>query len=287
MRGAFDDSGTPDDFTDDKPRGTPLPCRCARAPRRRRSGPARWSIDCVDGERPAASRGPDDVPAWLASGAPSLQRRRALGSVYHQGRGAGGAGRARIRLDAGHRLQPRGRADRVRQAPDRDRRARRRRRCRRARPARPASTTRPATAACTSTGSTELQHDDAGDAGGGVRGLRARRPRARRRSSGRRSAPGRRLVLHGARVPADPRPEPDLHGLVLAGHAGGRLRRAAGRTRRASRRPATSSPTNANTWVSHVFKYAGEPGRHVHLLGRDRRLQPRRERAAARSTSTR
>ena len=26
LKGAFDDRGTPNDFTDDKPRGTPLPC---------------------------------------------------------------------------------------------------------------------------------------------------------------------------------------------------------------------------------------------------------------------
>jgi hypothetical protein len=45
--------------------------------------------DCVDGTGP----GEQDlgVPAWLQSGAPSLTGVRWIGSVYHQGRGAGGA----------------------------------------------------------------------------------------------------------------------------------------------------------------------------------------------------
>ena len=34
-------------------------------------------------------------------------------------------------------------------------------------------------------------------------------------------------------------------------------------------------PENANEWISHVFKVAAERGRHVHLLGRDRRLRAR------------
>ena len=54
----------------------------------RRSRPARWS--------PTASTAPVtgtddlDVPDWLASGAPSLEGVRYLGSVHHQGRGADG-----------------------------------------------------------------------------------------------------------------------------------------------------------------------------------------------------
>ena len=34
MKGAFDDRGTPADFRDDKPRGTPLPCRVRDSTRR-------------------------------------------------------------------------------------------------------------------------------------------------------------------------------------------------------------------------------------------------------------
>ena len=35
-------------------------------------------------------------------------------------------------------------------------------------------------------------------------------------------------------------------------------------------------PGNANEWVSAVFKVQPNRERHLHLLGRDRRLQPRR-----------
>ena len=112
MSGAFNDRGTPNDFTDDKPRGTPLPCR-VRAQLDRRPVHHRRQGDRLR-RRPAAS-GTEDltVPAWLESGAPSLQGVRWLGSIYHQGRGAGGAGDARLRLHPGHRLQPRGRAERA------------------------------------------------------------------------------------------------------------------------------------------------------------------------------
>ena len=34
MAGAFDDRGTPADFSDDKPRGTPLPCSLRDSHRR-------------------------------------------------------------------------------------------------------------------------------------------------------------------------------------------------------------------------------------------------------------
>ena len=40
MTGAFDDSGTPNDFSDDKPRGTPLPCRVRASSTAARSPPA-------------------------------------------------------------------------------------------------------------------------------------------------------------------------------------------------------------------------------------------------------
>ncbi len=69
MKGAFDDRGTPADFTDDKPRGQALPCRVrdsSTALPEFRTGAK--VIDCVDG----AGDGTDDlsVPKWLASGAP-------------------------------------------------------------------------------------------------------------------------------------------------------------------------------------------------------------------------
>ena len=83
MAGAFDDRGTPEDFTDDKPRGTPLPCT-ARASASVVFRTGATVIDCVDG----AGLGTDDlrVSKWLASGAPSLQGVEFLGSAYHMGR---------------------------------------------------------------------------------------------------------------------------------------------------------------------------------------------------------
>jgi hypothetical protein len=90
MSGAFNDRGTPNDFSDDKPRGSPLPCRVRASST---AGPFTTGakvIDCVDGR----GQGMEDltVPAWLESGAPSIRGVRWLGSIYHQGRGAGGTG---------------------------------------------------------------------------------------------------------------------------------------------------------------------------------------------------
>ena len=94
MAGAFDDMGTPDDFTDDTPRGTPLPCR----PRASSTAAPAYDtgatvMDCVEG-------GTDEAPVdltvanWLETGAPSLEGVNWLGTVYHQGRGAGDFGSA-------------------------------------------------------------------------------------------------------------------------------------------------------------------------------------------------
>ena len=91
MSGAFDDMGTPTDFSDDKPRGTPLPCRL----RGSSSAPPYHSgamvMDCVNGIRTSGEPVTLDVPGWLAIGAPSLTGVRWLGSIHHQGRGAGGS----------------------------------------------------------------------------------------------------------------------------------------------------------------------------------------------------
>jgi RTX calcium-binding nonapeptide repeat (4 copies) len=90
VSGAFDDNGTPNDFTDDKPRGTPLPCRVRGTTSVAPFGTQAMVTDCVDTDGLAPN---DDltVPKWIASGAPSLEGVQWLGSVYHQGRGAGGA----------------------------------------------------------------------------------------------------------------------------------------------------------------------------------------------------
>ncbi len=111
MSGAFNDRGTPNDFTDDKPRGKPLPCRLRASSTAGPFATGAQVVDCVDGQ----GAGTEDltVPAWLESGAPSLQGVRWLGSIHHQGRGAGGAATPAFDSDPGHRLQPRGRAERL------------------------------------------------------------------------------------------------------------------------------------------------------------------------------
>jgi len=87
MRGAFDDGGTPEDFSDDRPLGEPLPCSL-RPSSSVAFATGAMVIDCVDGPGP----GKDDltIPGWLAMGAPSLEGVSHVGSVHHQGRGAGG-----------------------------------------------------------------------------------------------------------------------------------------------------------------------------------------------------
>ncbi|HEV2999853.1 MAG TPA: hypothetical protein VGW75_03850 [Solirubrobacteraceae bacterium] len=85
MSGAFDDRGTPDDYTDDKPRGTPLPCNRRRSSSQGAFATGAAVIDCVDG-------GPGGsvslaIPNWLSIGAPSLAGVRHVGTVFHQGRG--------------------------------------------------------------------------------------------------------------------------------------------------------------------------------------------------------
>ena len=88
MKGAFDDRGTPDDFTDDKPRGTPLPCAVKES-----SSPAAPLktgapiIDCEVGERDGKAQ-PLYVSDWLQIGAPALEGVRWLGTVPHMGFGA-------------------------------------------------------------------------------------------------------------------------------------------------------------------------------------------------------
>ena len=87
MKGAFDDRGTPGNFNDDRPRGSPLPCRerDSSSPVAPLKPPGLKVMDCVDGPDATAS---DDltVAKWLAAGAPSLSGVRWIGSAYHQGR---------------------------------------------------------------------------------------------------------------------------------------------------------------------------------------------------------
>ena len=82
MAGAFDDNGTPTDFSDDRPRGTPLPCRVRDSSSSAAFATGAKVTDCVEG-----TDGADlTVPGWLAMGAPSLEGVTHLGSVHHMGR---------------------------------------------------------------------------------------------------------------------------------------------------------------------------------------------------------
>ena len=69
MKGAFNDNGTPANFTDDKPNGTPLPCSVRDSSTALPQFKTGAKItDCVDGQ----GAGTDDlsVAKWLQAGAP-------------------------------------------------------------------------------------------------------------------------------------------------------------------------------------------------------------------------
>jgi hypothetical protein len=87
MSGAFDTRGTASPL-DDKPRGTPLPCRVRGSLSNPPFKTGALVTDCVDGTGP----GTEDlnIPNWLANGKPSLAGVRYVGSVHHQGRNATG-----------------------------------------------------------------------------------------------------------------------------------------------------------------------------------------------------
>ena len=86
LKGAFDDRGTPNDYTDDKPRGTPLPCK-VRPSSSPDGGGLRTGApitDCING----TVNGRDQslqVKPWLDIGAPSLEGVEWLGTVPHLG----------------------------------------------------------------------------------------------------------------------------------------------------------------------------------------------------------
>ena len=85
MRGAFNDNGTPNNYADDRPNGTPLPCTVRPAKTTDPFTTGAQVTDCVDGTR----AGDEDlnIPNWLAAGAPSLEGVRYIGTVHHMGRG--------------------------------------------------------------------------------------------------------------------------------------------------------------------------------------------------------
>ena len=86
MSGAFDDRGTPADFSDDVPRGQPLPCSARDSSSLReplKIPPPMKVVDCVLGGENRTL--PLNVPGWLDQGAPSLDGVRYLGSIHHEG----------------------------------------------------------------------------------------------------------------------------------------------------------------------------------------------------------
>ncbi len=87
MSGAFDDMGTPTDFSDDRPRGTPLPCAVRDSTSLDPFATGATVIDCVDPDGDGSNA--LSIPNWLDSGAPSLEGVEYLGSIYHQGGGPG------------------------------------------------------------------------------------------------------------------------------------------------------------------------------------------------------
>ncbi|MEJ7784578.1 MAG: hypothetical protein WKF96_07225 [Solirubrobacteraceae bacterium] len=96
MSGAFDDMGTPADFTDDKPRGTPLPCarRDSSTPAGSPFATGAKATDCVTGTQD----GTDvdlRVPFWKKIGSPSLEGVEHIGTARHIGR-AGTGQRAKV-----------------------------------------------------------------------------------------------------------------------------------------------------------------------------------------------
>ena len=90
VSGAFDDRGTPDDYKDDAPRGTPLPCRRRDSSSSRLPAPGAPSfftaakvVDCDNGGADGSQS--LRVSEWVKIGSPSLDGVRYLGSVHHEG----------------------------------------------------------------------------------------------------------------------------------------------------------------------------------------------------------
>ncbi len=85
IKDAFSDNGTPSNFTDDKVRGNPLPCRVRDSSSQGGFSTGAKVTDCVigTGDAPANDLG---VEQWIKNGAPSLAGVKWIGSAFHQGR---------------------------------------------------------------------------------------------------------------------------------------------------------------------------------------------------------
>ena len=231
---AFDDNGTPTDFSDDKPRGTPLPC--ARRESSTAADPWRTSAfveDCVDGEG-----GPEPARRGLAPAQPARRRSRASrssarsttwASMTSSGDNVDPPFDATQDIFVSHEAELTQSGRYILE----HRRARRRHPARWARAARRAPTTCSATAASMRsrwTSSGPRRRSPTGEVTAEAEAYQeevyAKTSDGRARDLPR-ADPDRAagIALHLARLPADPGPEPDLHGVVLAGHAGRRLHR--------------------------------------------------------------
>src|SRR5215217_4479440 len=85
MKGAFDDRGTPNDFTDDKPRGTPLPCsRRASSTVAPNFTTGAQVVDCHNGKVGGNAQSLI-VSEWQKIGSPSLEGVQWKGTVHHMG----------------------------------------------------------------------------------------------------------------------------------------------------------------------------------------------------------
>ena len=89
MSGAFDDNGTPNDYSDDTLKGDPLPCQLRESSTEGPTATGATVTDCVDG----GEDGSVDlrVGSWLDLGSPgAVQGVEWIGSAYHMGREATG-----------------------------------------------------------------------------------------------------------------------------------------------------------------------------------------------------
>ena len=99
VKNAFLDNGTPTDFTDDKPRGRPLPCRVRNSASPEPYATAAKVTDCVVG----ANNQDLTVPGWIAIGSPRLGGVSHVGTAFHQGRG--GPWDAKVDVDVSHEAE--------------------------------------------------------------------------------------------------------------------------------------------------------------------------------------
>jgi hypothetical protein len=98
ISGAFDDKGTPADYSDDTPRGTPLPCKVRPSSTAGPFGTGAQITDCVNGEVGGRAQ-PLIVSEWLKIGSPSLEGVKRIGTAHHMGF-AETADLANVRFDA-------------------------------------------------------------------------------------------------------------------------------------------------------------------------------------------